>query len=56
MNQIETELIKNSDYEERILELEKMNHELNYKLTETKATINDIKYQGKHTDNINDLW
>jgi tetrahydromethanopterin S-methyltransferase subunit F len=45
MKQIETELLKNSDYEERIIELEKLNAELNYNLNETKAVVNDIKYK-----------
>jgi hypothetical protein len=45
MKQIETELLKNSDYEERINELEKLNEELKHSLNETKAVVNDIKFK-----------
>ena len=57
MSQIETELIKNSDYEEKITELEKINHQLNCNLTETKALVNDNKFKQINTfQDINDLW
>ena len=45
MNQIETKMMKNSDYEERIAELEKINEELIFDLNESKAIMNDLKYK-----------
>jgi hypothetical protein len=51
MNQLQTELMIKSDYEEKISELEKINKELKNNLNETKAVINDMKYKQL---NIND--
>lgn len=58
MSQIESELMKNSDYEERIAELEKLNAELKYNLNETKAVVNDIKYKQLQAQNasISNMW
>lgn len=57
MNKLENELLKNSYYEERIAELEKLNEELKFHLNETKVMVNEIKFkQFNNTSSIDNLW